>query len=67
MVVLSGEKTSAMVLTVPADYSKNNTSGLSFSSNAENPVLTGIEISGEISREVPTHVAERKAALVSSR
>jgi hypothetical protein len=68
MVTLSGAKTSAMVLTVPADYSKTNATGLSFTSVDANPVLTSIQVSGAISREIPLHNgADRKAALVSAR
>ena len=67
MVMLSGTKASAMVLTVPADYTKNNTSGLAFTANADNPVLTSIQISGAVSRDIPNHSAERKAALASAR
>jgi len=67
MVTLSGSKASAMVLTVPADYSKSNTTGLNFTSSADSPVLTGIQVSGSVSREIPNHSAERKAVLASAR
>jgi hypothetical protein len=68
MVTLSGTKTSAMVLTVPADYSSANLTGLSFTSIDANPVLTSIQVSGAVSREIPLHGgAERKAALASTR
>jgi hypothetical protein len=64
MVTLVGAKTSVMVLTVPSDYSKGNTSALSFTSGA----LTSIEVSGSVSREIPLHTgSERKAALASAR
>jgi hypothetical protein len=67
MVTVSGAKASAMVLTVPADYSKNNATGLNFTSSADSPVLTGIQVSGAVSREIPNRSAERKAVLVSAR
>jgi hypothetical protein len=67
MVTLSGAKASAMVLTVPADYSKTNTSGLGFTASSENPVLTSILVSGSVSREIPNHSGERKANLASAR
>jgi len=67
MVTLTGTKASAMVLTVPADYSKNNTTGLNFTASADSPVLTSIQVSGAVSREIPNHSAERKAVLASAR
>jgi hypothetical protein len=67
MVTLSGAKASAMVLTVPADYSKSNTTGLNFTSTTDSPVLTSIQVSGAVSREIPNHSAERKASLASAR
>jgi len=68
MVTLSGTKTSAMVLTVPAEYAKNNGTGLSFASTDSSPVLTSIQVSGAVSREIPLHnFADRKVALASAR
>jgi hypothetical protein len=67
MVTLTGAKASAMVLTVPADYSKSNTTGLNFTASADSPVLTGIQVSGAVTREIPNHSAERKAVLASAR
>ena len=67
MVTLSGAKTSAMVLTVPAD-SKGNTTGLSFTSTESNPVLSSIQVSGSVAREIPLHNgADRKVVLASAR
>jgi hypothetical protein len=67
MVTLIGSKSSAMVLTVPADYTKSNVTGLSFTASEVSPVLTSIQISGAVSREIPVHTGERKAALASAR
>lgn len=67
MMTLSSQKASAMVLTVPSDYSKNNATGLSFTSADQNPVLTTVQVGGAISREIPQRSADRKANLVSSR
>ena len=67
MVTLAGSKASAMVLTVPSDYTKTNTTGLAFTSSADSPVLTSIQVSGAVSREIPNHSAERKAVLASAR
>jgi hypothetical protein len=67
IVTLEGAKTSAMVLTVPSDYSKGNTAALSFTKSESNPVLTSIQISGSVSREIPQHATERKVALASAR
>jgi hypothetical protein len=67
MVLLTGSKASAMVLTVPSDYTKTNTTGLAFTQSADSPVLTSIQVSGAVSREIPNHSAERKAALASAR
>jgi hypothetical protein len=67
MVTLSSAKASAMVLTVPADYTKSDLSALNFTPNTDSPVLTSINISGSFSRQIPVRNAERKAVLASSR
>lgn len=68
MVTLVGAKTSAMVLTVPAEYSKGSSTALSFTSSDSNPVLTSIQVSGSLSRGIPQHSStERKAVLSSAR
>ena len=67
MVVMAGSKASAMFLTVPAEYSKDGTTSLSFTSSETAPVLTGIQISGSVSREIPMRNSDRKAILASAR
>lgn len=67
LVTFLGTKTSAIVLSVPADYTKGNGSVINFAASQSDPVLTGIQVSGG-SREIPHHNAsERKIAIISAR
>lgn len=67
IVTFLGAKTSAMVLSVPADYVKGNGNVISFASRASSQVLTGIQVSGA-SREIPNHSsAEQSAAVAMAR
>lgn len=67
MVIMSGNKASAMFLTVPAESTKGGATSLSFTSSNAAPVLTGIQISGSVSREIPIRNSDRKAILASAR
>ena len=66
MLLLTGAKASAMVMTVPADYTKGDTYKLSFVSKTD-PVLTSVQMSGAYTREIPNHITARKEALVTAR
>lgn len=67
VVTLVGEKTSAMVLTVPAGYTSGAETKLSFSSSNADKVLTSIQVGGFQGREIPLHSAERQNVLASAR
>ncbi len=65
ILTLSGYKGSAMVMTTPSDYSRNALTGLDFVTGADKTrVLTGIQISGALGREIP--VRSEKVVLTTS-
>jgi copper(I)-binding protein len=67
MITVVGSKSSAMVLSVPSDYTKGDKTALNFTSENNTPVLTQIQVSGSVSREIPLRSNERKALLASAR